>query len=172
MLYTIIWTILLAIQVIFIVFSILLYVLYTTWSKDGIHTQNEVTAMQVFAIFGFFASFFYFCFLIVMRKRIQLAINIIKEACKAMATMPILILMPVAQVFGVALFLIPWFIYMIYLASSGDMVTFPHPSWGKEHPHPTVNLTLVSSIQMMNLPITPLVIIYPPHFNLALVLPF
>ena len=60
-----------------------------------------------------------------MRKRVQLAINIIKEACKAMATMPILILMPVVQVFGVALFLIPWFIYMIYLASSGDMVTHP-----------------------------------------------
>ena len=125
MLYSIIWTILFSIQAVLIVFSILLYVLYVSWSNDGIHSKNETTAMQVFATFGFFISFFFFCFLLAMGKRIQLAIDIIKEACKAMASMPILILMPVAQVFGVALFLIPWFIYMIYLASSGDMVTHP-----------------------------------------------
>ena len=52
-----------------------------------------------------------------------MAINIVKEAAKSLSTMPILIFTPVVQLVGVVLFLIPWFIYVVYLASSGDMKT-------------------------------------------------
>jgi hypothetical protein len=37
--------------------------------------------------------------------------------------MPVLILYPILPVFGFVLFLIPWVIYMVYLASSGEIKT-------------------------------------------------
>jgi choline transporter-like protein 2/4/5 len=118
-----IWSVLLAVQGLLVVLSILLFTLSNTWSTDGTHSTGEVVAMKVFAIAGFAVSFLYFCFLVVMRKRVQLAIHVIQEAAKALAAMPFLIVMPILQVVGMVMFLVPWFIYVVYLASSGDMVT-------------------------------------------------
>ena len=36
--------------------------------------------------------------------------------------MPIITMYPVIQVVGVVIFLVPWSIYMVYLASSGEVV--------------------------------------------------
>ncbi len=58
-----------------------------------------------------------------MRKRIYLAIAVVKEASSAISAMPILILYPTLPVIGFVLYLIPWTIFMLYLASSGDIVT-------------------------------------------------
>ena len=57
-----------------------------------------------------------------LRKRIVLAIGIVKEAAKAVAAMTIITAYPIFQVLGVVIFLVPWSVYMIYLASSGDVV--------------------------------------------------
>ena len=52
----------------------------------------------------------------------QLAIGIVKEATKALNALPTLILAPLVQVFALCLFMVPWIIYVVYLASSGEMV--------------------------------------------------
>jgi choline transporter-like protein 2/4/5 len=123
LLFVTIWGIMLSIQGVLVLFSILLFTLSTAWAADGLHSPEEVIAMRVFACLGYVVCFLYFCFLIVMRKRVQLATHIIQEAARAMAAMPFLIVMPVVQVAGCVCFLVPWFIYMVYLASAGEMVT-------------------------------------------------
>jgi hypothetical protein len=53
--------------------------------------------------------------------RTAIPISITKEACKAFAAMPMLLIFPVLQAIGIAIFLIPWIIYCGYLASSGEV---------------------------------------------------
>ena len=49
--------------------------------------------------------------------------NIIKHCLFTMCSMPNIVLLPVVQSVGIVLFLIPWVIYSIFLASSGEIVT-------------------------------------------------
>ena len=83
----------------------------------------EILVVKAFMWIGVALSSLYFCLILVLRKRIMLALGIIKEAGRALATMPSLIFLPVFQCIGLVMFLIPWFIYMLYLASSGEIVT-------------------------------------------------
>jgi choline transporter-like protein 2/4/5 len=120
-LFVIIWTLLLSVLVILIVGSLLLWNLGNTWKEDGNHTNSEIQTIKVFSYIGFGLCILYVCFLLVMRKRIQLAIGIVKEAARSLAAMPVLIFLPVLQAIGLVIFLVPWLIYCVYLASSGDI---------------------------------------------------
>jgi Plasma-membrane choline transporter len=122
MLYCIIWTILIGIQCLLIAASILLLTLSKKWAVDD-KAHYEVLTIQILAYIGFAMSFLFFCFLLVVRKRVSMAIGVIKETARALATMPVLILMPILQVLALCSFLVPWFIYVIFLASSGTTVT-------------------------------------------------
>ncbi|GMI08068.1 hypothetical protein TrLO_g14282 [Triparma laevis f. longispina] len=92
-----------------------------TWKTDGQHSSSEADIMMYVA-YGF-AGFggLWFCIICCLRKRIVLAIGIVKEACKAVARMPVITIYPVFQVLGAVIFLVPWCVYMVYLASSGDV---------------------------------------------------
>jgi choline transporter-like protein 2/4/5 len=79
--------------------------------------------MRVFGYFGLACTALYLCLVVVMRKRIQLAIGIVKQAAKALATMPALLVLPVLQAIGLLIFIIPWIIYVLFLASSGTITT-------------------------------------------------
>ena len=61
-------------------------------------------------------------FICCIRKRITLAVGCVKEAAKAVQAMPVITIYPVFQVIGVLIFLIPWMVYMTYLASGGTVV--------------------------------------------------
>ncbi len=122
LLFTIIWSIILSVQVMMIVGSFLLWSLANTWRDDDIHTKNETTTMYTFAYIGMGVSALYFCTMVVLRRRIQLAIFVVKEAAKALGSMPSLLALPAVQALGLAIFLVPWMIYLVYLASSGDIV--------------------------------------------------
>ncbi|GMH74283.1 hypothetical protein TrST_g7085 [Triparma strigata] len=92
-----------------------------TWKTDGQHTDSEAS-MMLYVAYGFAGlGGLWFCIICCLRKRIVLAIGIVKEACKAVARMPIITVYPVFQVLGAVIFLVPWCIYMLYLASSGDV---------------------------------------------------
>lgn len=119
-LFIIIWTLLLSILVLLLVGSILLWQLSVKWHNDGEHSLSESATMKYISYIGFALTALYACFLIVMRKRVQLAIGIVKEAARALAAMPILIFLPVIQSVALLIFLIPWTIYVIYLGSSGE----------------------------------------------------
>jgi len=119
-LFTIIWTLLLSVFVLFIVGSFLLFSLSNTWKNDGNHTKAEYMSIRITSYVGFALTGLYLCFLVVMRKRIMLAIGIVKETARAMAAMPIILFLPILQAIGIVIFLVPWTIYVLFLASSGE----------------------------------------------------
>ena len=58
----------------------------------------------------------------VLRKRIMLAIAVVKEAGKALSAQKLLVLFPIIQLTGCAIFVAPWCVYCLFLASSGELV--------------------------------------------------
>ena len=122
-LFTMIWSLLISILVLLFVGSVMLWQLSVDWEDGDDRTKNEWMTMRVFAIIGVVLTVLYLCWLCVMRKRIMLALGIIKEAARALAAMPILVFMPIIQTLGIVIFLVPWTIYALYLASSGDVTT-------------------------------------------------
>ncbi len=122
LLFFLIWGIIAAIFIFLIVGSFLLWSLANSWEHDG-HSHAEFITMKTFSYIGMGFTALYFCLIVVLRKRIQLAIGIVKQASKALATMPTLLALPVVQAVGLTAFLVPWIIYVLYLASSGDMTT-------------------------------------------------
>lgn len=118
-----IWSIVLSVLVALLALSILLYVLAEDFSNDPDRADYEVTAIRVFSYIGFALTGLYFCLIIVLRKRIQLAIGVVKETARVLGAIPVLIVMPILQTTGIVIFLIPWIIYVLYLASSGTMTT-------------------------------------------------
>jgi choline transporter-like protein 2/4/5 len=121
LLHLIIWLVILAVLTIFALGSYLLLKLSYTWEEDDIHSMTEVKTMRGVSYTGFVITFLYICLVLVMRKRIMLAIGIVKRTARALLTMPTLLFVPVIQSMGNALFLVPWAIYVFCLASSGEM---------------------------------------------------
>lgn len=141
-LFTMIWSLLLGIMIILFVGSVMLWQLSTEWENGDDRTKNEWMSMRVFAIIGIVLTVLYVCWLCVMRKRIMLALGIIKEAARALAAMPVLVFMPIIQTTGVVIFLVPWTIYALYLASSGDVQTHTETVNGNQVAYKTVEYNM------------------------------
>ena len=118
----VVWLVVIGIAIFLFVGSWLLWSLANRWSTDGLHSPSEIVTMRVFAYFGMAVTFLYTCLVIVLRKRIELAIGVVKEASRAMTAMPAIVLLPVVQCVGITSFLVVWVIYVFYLASSGSVV--------------------------------------------------
>ena len=116
-----IWGILMTIQFALLLGGLLLLMKADVYKTDGVHDDSDVLLMQICAYIVLTIAFLYMCLMCVMRSRVQLALNVVKEAARAMAAMPALIFMPVIQALGLILFMLPWLVYCIYLASSGDL---------------------------------------------------
>ncbi len=123
LLFFVLWTIILGIQAMLLIGSWLLWSLAYTWSHDGLHSDIEIKTMRVFAYFGMAVTVLYFCLIVVLRKRVQLAIGIVIQAARALSAMPSILTLPLVQAIGLVAFLAPWVIYVLYLASSGQMMT-------------------------------------------------
>lgn len=121
----IIWTIILSIAVFLIAGAFMLFSLSSTWRNDSAHSTAEADTMLYLSYFVMACAFLYLCLILVLGKRINMAVSIVKEAARALAAMPTLILSPLFQIIGLVLFLVPWFIYMLYIASAGKMSTDP-----------------------------------------------
>ena len=85
------------------------------------HSDAEIAGVLYIGYFFLGIAACWFIFICCIRKRIQLAIGCVKEAAKAMAAMPIITIFPVLQTVGAVIFLIPWIVYMTYLASCGKV---------------------------------------------------
>jgi hypothetical protein len=121
----IIWTMILSIAVFLIAGAFMLYSLSDTWRSDGAHTSTEADGMLYVSYFVMGLSALYLCLILVLSKRINMAVSIVKEAARALGAMPTLIFSPIVQILGLVIFLVPWFIYMLYIASAGDMSIDP-----------------------------------------------
>jgi hypothetical protein len=95
--------------------------------------------MKALSIAGFICTVLYTCLICVLRKRIVLAIGIVKEAARAVSAMPIIILMPIFQCIAIVIFLVPWVIYSLYLASSGSIEVHEVESGGVSTTYRTMN---------------------------------
>lgn len=115
-----IWTIIFGILACLIAFSVSIYTLANDWKSDDLHTNQEVNAMFVFSYvsWGFCAIFV--CVMIAMRKRIQIAVLVVRMAAKALFSMPSIFFLPVLQVLAISCFFIIWLGYCFFLATSGD----------------------------------------------------
>jgi len=122
LLFVTIWTLIFSIEIFLFVGAFLLWSLSNTWAHDGVHVYAESMGMAILSYIFMACAVLYFCLILVLRSRVQLAIGVIKEAAKALASIPILILTPIFQVIAITIFLVPWIIYVIFLASSGEMV--------------------------------------------------
>jgi len=93
--------------------------------------MSEEAATALAAIFTVI-TVVYLLILIVMLKRILIACQVIKEAAKAIAAMPTIVLWPLSTFASVAVLCVWWIIVMAYLASAGDFdattMTFSMPS--------------------------------------------
>jgi len=96
-----------------------------TWKSDesNLHTETEIRALQIAGYFLWGLSSVLFCLMCAVRKRIFLAIGVVKEAAKAISAMPLLIFFPLLQCIGLFAFVSVWIIYVIFLASLGSIQT-------------------------------------------------
>ena len=85
-------------------------------------SAGEIDTMGGVAKFFAFSTALYVCLVICVRGRILLGLAIVKEAARALGTMWLLVIFPVFQCVGLIIFLLPWLTYMVFLASSGEIV--------------------------------------------------
>lgn len=86
------------------------------------HTDNEILALRVFGYFLWSLGGLFFLIVIGLRKRILLAIGLVKQSSKALSSMPLLTLLPVLQCAAIVVFVLIWMIYAANLASLGEFV--------------------------------------------------
>jgi len=102
------------------------------WAAEdpAIHTSTEIKMVEYMGYFFLSCSAIWACIICCVRHRIALAIGITKEACRAMGSLTLLVFFPVIQTAALIAFSCVWFVYMVYLASSGDIVkvTYSYPT--------------------------------------------
>mmetsp|Transcript_5602 Transcript_5602/g.10068 ORF Transcript_5602/g.10068 Transcript_5602/m.10068 type:complete len:648 (+) Transcript_5602:644-2587(+) len=92
------------------------------WAASGIRTGNEAAALfyASYVLYGLAAL--WTLIILSLRKRIVLAISCVREAAKAIASMPVITVFPVVQVLGLVAFTAVWGVFLAFLASSGEVV--------------------------------------------------
>jgi len=99
----------------------LMYLWSDDWKDDlpQTHTDREIWAAKGLGIVFLVLCGLWLCMLVFLRKRINLAIGLVKEAARAVISMPLMVLYPFLQAAGLLLFLVPWSFYSINVASMG-----------------------------------------------------
>jgi len=95
------------------------FILYD-WSKEEQHTDKESKA-RLWVGIAFWTATTIFLFVIVFaRKRIQIAIEVIKSASRTMADMPFMVLFPIPIIFCLISFFFAWAYAAIFIFSAGE----------------------------------------------------
>lgn len=123
LLFIIIWTIMLSIFGLLAGGGALFYQNYTKWNEEDpqTHTDMQITSLQYLSYILWALAALYLCLMMVLRKRINLAVSVVKEAARAVSAMPMIMSLPLVQSVGVAAFMVPWVIFCIFLASAGEV---------------------------------------------------
>ncbi|CAM9112251.1 unnamed protein product [Discosporangium mesarthrocarpum] len=90
------------------------------WNEEGTRDESFITGAYVFSGIAWVLAFLWTCFICFMRKRIELAIGVIKEAGRVITSMPLIVLWPLLQLVGFVLFMLVWAYYVAYTASLGE----------------------------------------------------
>jgi len=124
-----VWGSLIIMQILLIIIVILAYTTAKKWNAEdpAVHTSREILALQVASIVFAVIGFLYFCLMIYLGSRIELAIKIVSQAATALSAMPMLVFTPIINVLGMAAFMVPWVFYMVFLASDGTVTKNSYP---------------------------------------------
>lgn len=121
-LFTLVWGIIAAIEALVLLPGLILYGdVYPTWKDDSNKSDAEANMILYLAYLLLALAAIWACVVCCLRRRIMLALGITQEAARAVNSMQFLIAFPVLQALGIAVFLIPFAIYSLYLASSGEV---------------------------------------------------
>lgn len=120
-----IWSSILATIVVFFIAGFYTYKLASDWRDEEPQIQDDQTinlttgASVVLWVIGALLILLTVC----LRKQIQLAIGSVKEAGRAVNSMPLILMVPVLQACGLVLFLAVFIYYAVHLASMGEITT-------------------------------------------------
>jgi choline transporter-like protein 2/4/5 len=117
----IIWGLLFAIAFFLALGGLLCYNTSKRWADDEERTKTQADGMLYMAYALGALCALWLALLCCIRKRIMLAIGIVKEAARSIAAMPIIVVFPIVQITALVIFIMPWFFYCLYLASAGKM---------------------------------------------------
>jgi len=118
-----IWGSVLASITIIIGLGVVCYRYASEWKAEDppVRTNYDIQGTFIFSyvLFGLGAIIIFLT--IFLRKQIMLAMACVREAARAIGSMPLIVLFPVVQTAGFLVFAILWLIYAVYLASTGDI---------------------------------------------------
>lgn len=121
-LFTLVWGIIAAIEALVLLPGLILYAdVYPSWKDDTNKSDAEANMILYLAYFLLALAAIWACVVCCLRRRIMLALGITQEAARAVNCMQFLIAFPVLQALAIAVFLIPFAIYSLFLASSGEV---------------------------------------------------
>lgn len=86
------------------------------------YKDSTIFTAKVFSYILFGIGALVTLLVVFLRKEIQLAVVCVKEAARAIAAMPLIILFPIIQTIGFLAFMGVWLFYIIHLASLGEVV--------------------------------------------------
>eukprot|EP00981_Chlorochromonas_danica_P011443 scaffold4011_cov197-Ochromonas_danica.AAC.25 len=87
------------------------------------HCSTEVILLKVLGSLLLVGAVLWLSILAFWRQKIALAISLVREACIALTSMPLLCLMPMLQTVCFGGFTAIWMLFAVYLVSSGDITT-------------------------------------------------
>jgi choline transporter-like protein 2/4/5 len=84
------------------------------------HTDNQINALQGFVWTCLIVTIIWFFLMIFMCKAINVAIKCVIMGATALDEMPMLVLFPIVQITMFMIFMTPWTIYCMFIASQGE----------------------------------------------------
>ena len=101
------------------------------WEQDDpqVRSDFDIRGTRIFSycMFGLGAIIVFVT--LFLRRQIMLAMACVRQAGRAVAKMPLIVLFPVIQTIGFLVFLVVWLLYAVYLASTGDIIENELPSY-------------------------------------------
>ena len=94
---------------------------YRDWMAEDpqTHEEDDLKMMKYVMYFTWGLFIGYVCFILAIMAKIRLCIALTKAAGNAIRDMPLTVLFPLVEVFGLCLFLIPWIYYSMYVNAQG-----------------------------------------------------
>jgi len=123
---TVVWGSIMAIFGAAVVVSGYAYYLVTMWEQEEPMTRTPLDIKRVNYIVhgGFGFAVFWLCFILYMRDRLNLAIGLVIETSRALASMTFLVIsIPLFQVIFYTIATVPWVFGLVYMAAMGDVST-------------------------------------------------
>ena len=96
-----------------------------TWSNESpqIHSSEETLALKLFGYILAGMAGLFFCMVVFLRRQINLSVRVLSLSATCINDMKAIVLAPLLNVCAFGLFLVPCFIYFLYVASDGSFET-------------------------------------------------